>query len=1007
MHSADRQLGSITEFGVPLNEYRTVLHDLHKRAELRRDKGHPMDRMLVASLGETDLLEVSFFKELSNLFEVSGSSVHAFRRSLGVAADISTDAIITEQSKDWCLAPLDTVMGHDPKRPFVSIHYLRLSTLVVACTPPLGGAETDPQEQSSRTLARKWIRSLGTSDLWTTYESELDACDLGADRGDLPPLLVSPVTGLDTVDVVLLVRARRLEQIAVLSWVLRSCTVAGAHLDSPDQSALGSRLERLLQVTRSESDRWPSSPTISHSTTLVGLWLDPEAAIADDLDTVALYGASNDWTPDDLAAESASFTRRHRVYNTRAMARFASATKERRAAVLFGRADILYPASGAASTLTIGAVIEIFDAPLRAKIDQRMPGPGPDQVTLRDTPVKKVLDAQADVVTEIAIHLPIGAGTDGHPDTGFERRLAQRLTESRKFHIERDPDEGAPKGWLRRWLDASKKIGLAYPLTNGMVNLIPSVLNYLEQDPASYVDLLPLLAAIVRMAEDIADRQMTPRRLENRPVATIQELREAYRAASELMASRARRDDPLRPPRGTIAFEAHAGYRSYRDAFLVFTDAIRRELNIDHPTVVLDSAGGGFSVRTLTSGPIILTVSSMVLHHPFHWSTYVHEMGHALFATCSLEEWEASVCPERPPLPAGERDAWTSIRMDFAESNRQVAGSLQRFGFPSAELLSACFLQLEEVAADVIVAQLIGQPGDPEETLRRFWFVHGPSLIFERQRTQGYWQNGQFGILVELIMRAFTVNRTLLSLPLTYRSFLDDLVAFVDHLRREGHASLKLARSRAGYGEELPLGEASRPNMRAVTQNHSTRSKLLGMSRQIAHNLVIDVAMSANNQRRDVENIWLDICRLIGGLESKLWDLEGDLESEEIFDNLFDHMESTIYLARRALGAGGASQASVSTLAPVVNAYRQHLLRFREIRSSSDSRRWWLRYEDSSMLTRLKPRGGLKVPEGAPDVYTQATWQLMHRLCEEGRTLRFDILAEYLDASPPAEASTH
>ena len=170
--------------------------------------------------------------------ELGGSAAHAFRRAIGVFCPQPDDEVLRcaprgqpqLASSILELACVQDVLAEDPERPFLGIIYAKASALAKLCVPALG-------EPGGDLLATALLRHFLNPAQRCWREDPLVYLTGALGDRTLPADLVAArlcvLGGLDSVDMVILVRAPRLELTAHISQIRprRMCGLrAGARL---------------------------------------------------------------------------------------------------------------------------------------------------------------------------------------------------------------------------------------------------------------------------------------------------------------------------------------------------------------------------------------------------------------------------------------------------------------------------------------------------------------------------------------------------------------------------------------------------------------------------------------------------------------------------------------------------------------------------------------------------------------------------------------------------------
>ncbi|MCB9741515.1 MAG: hypothetical protein H6740_02805 [Alphaproteobacteria bacterium] len=814
---------SITEFGAVSAGYRKVLDDLHARQQRLAELLEP-DRVFAATLGPTDLVEILLFDSFFPLSEVGGSGAQAFRRASGAWCPQPGDAgfEVPARGRPADAGPLaqvcavQDVMAPDPTRPFLVVIYAKSSPLPRLCVPSQGrpGGRLLLREMLSWFLSPSsaaWVRDL------PTYREHA----VGAERWpeDLPPLRVAPLGGLDSVDLVFLVRASRLEQVGGVTWALRRQSLSAVWPGHQNIDAIAN-LRQLMgpMVDEVNLERWDQSPLFTNTSSTLGVPIRDWSRPPPQAHVVGSYEETHEgpwWAlespqgSDWPAAEEMALLVRYRF-----MPGFFQGVEE---ATLPGAV----PQGGDSA-----ALLQLFGQRDALAYNRRIL-----QDTHRIEPVSRYTvddlltfmsaltgasehpqPSGISSVTEIAlvVHNPLVL-REQMPGNALIDAFQGRLDAVRDFHLVRSPTD-FPGPWVGTWLQGAKVAGLAYPVTNGVLNLICSVLDYLDEDLESFLDLLPPIRTLVDWADAyrrqagvdrIFDRSLTDEdvsfwtediwaHLRDRPqpphLQTAATFARFYEDLEQLATFRGRRDHPLRAPNGTLAFEGHAGYRMARDAFMNYVKTLARRFNrhSEGRTLVLDSSTGRPTCRPGPGGTAVVRVSAMAVHHPVHW-VFGHEIAHARFAEATINS--------RPDLYRTGHALVTAaglsrnlLRGSIEELLTAVANSLWD-EFASDEDSTFCRAVadvLTEVPADLLEHRTLTLKDDgPGAAERRFWFVTGPSLVHGLRDMFGRSPIGLRRVR-RLIVRVFFVSRSIrrrLS-PGSWREDLQDLCEWM-YLNRE------------------------------------------------------------------------------------------------------------------------------------------------------------------------------------------------------------------------------
>ncbi len=745
---------TITEFGINPDETFNVLDELHAQAK-ELAKSFPHEHYLINTFGKTDLIEVSLFDHYFRFAEATASTGQAFRRSVGVRCPEEQD--LPAGRRENIRTVVEVLNGQEPFQPFLAVIFIGLSPIPGLCIPP-----------AKKLVAYRAVDALcdEDNDFWTRYRAVAKASGVPEDK---PDPLIAPLIGLDSVELVLLVRAARLEQLSALTWAIRGQTLkdienAEEWTDEEREKALDNAQELLdpeMEMTRQELGKlWRSCPLYRGSATIVGMRLREPDIRHSEWHLEELPAGRED----DIAAQGVTFLV-HTKYIPGATHPLQPLTWDDREPA---PDDGLTPPNLDVDTpaYAVAADLDILDADGGEVSERCMPEPAPDGKTrsflllfdrsdvlwtldrhdqdtlerhlVHEHTVHQIRKFLSDVsglesrprpsgiwtAEEIAVRTSIPAWLQEDPDSELIRRFHKRLREIKNIHL----DRRHPRSWTRRWLRAARCAGIAYSATNVMVNVISTVLGRLTTDLEEFADLLPAIERLIEAAEDQA--------LAPTDVVWLTEVVE------RVAGSRARRDQPLQVPRDTLAFESHAGYRLPREAFISLTESLAEDIDRKPAFVVVrDRAAYRVACQIGPSDWDVLGVSALTLHQPVHWLV-AHELAYGLLAHTTLEELDTGASDALGRMTSGVEGLRVRADESLDQILRRTASSLRSqhrksLAEPFAEAVGRC---LGEIVTDLCLWQSLALPDEdrwPETLGRRYWFVHGPGLVTALQEEYG------------------------------------------------------------------------------------------------------------------------------------------------------------------------------------------------------------------------------------------------------------------------------
>ncbi len=697
-------LATITEYGVPQASYVRALGDLTERARARARAGFPAQQTFIATLGSTDLIEIRLFDHYLHFAEVAGSPEQYFQRSIGAYCPTVRSGAPDGLGR---VAGINEVLSSDPARPFLAVAYLRFSRIVKLCLE-------SPDGERNQLLAGTALDALvgDGAPLWSICEHL---------HGEVPEgkhLQIAPLVGLDAVDVVLVVRGADLAHFAAIKLAVSLLRLG----DIWPASAVPRSLELLqgLLGHKSPADvssrAWDATRLFERCSLVLGnpLSIDPD---------------TGNWLPegwDDgespTLATAAEVHALQRVVVGRPMEIDESLTE----------ASHAHPAGSPAPTY-VPVVLGRHDFIRQLRRMEKRTVGSIHAITSRVLENGKAVTDGERTATELAVLLRLSDGANSILRRASDKltdRLDSRLREERRIR-ERRVKRPGPRHWIQRWLNATRSIGTVYPVTNGTVNAIGSVLSHLGGNLDSFTDVLPFIAEVIRSSESSKVQRMG--------AAGMRAVVEGAELLESVAQLRGRHDDPLRTPFATLAFENHAGFGVSRAAFTTFVRTFARACGMPEGIAILDSSGGAASFGCTALGVPYVRVSAATLHHPLHYWIFAHEIAHGKLHAQRLraihDDGNYEISRVSPQMEATEHETlYTGQQVMSAVLGDDIARSvLPAAGFLAAGIRNA----LPEIVADAVFWDFLALEDGNDKLPEAFWFVYGPGLVIELQGKYG------------------------------------------------------------------------------------------------------------------------------------------------------------------------------------------------------------------------------------------------------------------------------
>lgn len=705
---------SITEFGFVPGKTTRVLRDLRRHAR-ELDEVFCHKHYLIKTFGTTDLIEVALFNHYFRFAQASLSSSQTLRRSVGARCPEKEE--LPENHPGYISTVQDVLEGNGTYRPLLAVVFMGLSPIPDLCLPV-----------SSEPLAWSVIRTLCIEDsrFWESYRNLLKAS--GDSHPERP--LIAPLIGLDSVEVILIVRASSFEQILALGWAIRGQSLGDIWTPENYPEALG-RANKLLhpEIRREEEleQQWRLCPLSRGSTTVVGMRVrGPDSRNAlwrleetpGDENTVVTRGAAFLVHEEHFPGHIPPVAAEH-LYDVRPVGLADQASDDETMAdddclMLFDRVDMLQ---------TFAADRRLLFKMARPRTLRQVR----DELSLHTGLAGSTESNDLQTKTVIAVRMRIPRGQMGGLDTALPKLFRDRLHAWRERHLDKNHKEG----WTARWLRATQRKGISYSATNGVINTISAVLSRLDDDLTGFADILPALHRLIEAAED--------ERTDPSDIVWLAEVVE------RIVGSRSRRDQSLHVPHDTLAYEAHAGYRLPREAFVALAESQADDVletragNRRSFVVVRDTPGSGISSRIGPCRWTVLGISALNLHDPIHWLV-THEMVHGRLAHTMVKDLDGEELTALNTMTANVRGLRTlteeSVDMTFHRISERLRTRYRKtFASPLVDAVSRA---MPEIAADLCLWDSLPLNEDkPTEIEKRFWFAHGPGLIFAHLHRYG------------------------------------------------------------------------------------------------------------------------------------------------------------------------------------------------------------------------------------------------------------------------------
>lgn len=732
----------INEFGVAMGAMDKVGDLLHE--EWKAMNNPAGSRLEILTFGSSDLVTLHSTPDLRLLAITHSRAQVTFQRCYG-GAFLSLER---PAGPPLYIDPDEAFAALPRGRPFVAITQLKVDPLVNLM---VGDAVVDRVLQILPSFLERRL---------ATFERHVDALEVSAPwlrdhvkqwreeaAGDLDRVGILPVAGLDSAELILVLRCADLNALVRVIWALRSLRLRHLHLTQDallhDRIRQDARDLRLLPGHERTLGQLEGLPLWTYSSTAVGLpreLVAPGSPLADD-PSLACRRALLAFRMRSLPGSARATEEQLKLLDAIFAPREQRADHVPGRFTVLGSYDLIYPA---------GTVIR----------------PGDDEPLLRapgEYTVAQLVRALGDAPaagdalgcgylqeTTIAIRA-FPPGFD-RPDLlsdadGIDTPSAQ-------------PGEGVQEVFedvlhsaQERWMDGSyldlkracSERHWPYSATNGALNLVISLVTLLTSrlEIENYLELVPPLEAWVKAV--VGPRPRIP---EGREA----DVHRIYKSLDRMMHARSHRDSPHHPPGVSRAFEAKAGYVLPRDAFHAYlSDMAALRLGESTAVLLVDGSDGKLLVKH-AGGVSIFIVSALRLHNPLLWPTLAHEIEHVRYERTEIDEERRRRIPEL----AGAPEPWSPKsllvrRVEAAlrdgsqkETVKQLAACIGAQHHPSGHRTRRWVIEhMLDTACDVAIADSGAIGARDEGMSMRFVAASWPNLVMDlHEEWASLWQAG-------------------------------------------------------------------------------------------------------------------------------------------------------------------------------------------------------------------------------------------------------------------------
>jgi len=733
---------TVTQFQLADSDYSALLGQLSSRSAQREARFPDSTYAYSMGIGATDLVQTAVLSHASLLGEYPQCSRRFDSQSVGA---IAPSAPVLDDLDERAV-PIEDILKPDDRWPFIAHIYLKAS-VVAGAARPRDGRPHFSMELLSRLFAKE-------SALWQHLAAVTQAT-LPASASD--ELKLSPLIGLDTFELVVIARARRLEHLASVSCCLRNQSLRDYWPAADEDDALRelSSVIGFTGNTRHDQIRapeWDASPVFMGSSTVVGMPVHRR---------VPAYGYElpAPGPPGTLAVGRAAWLSRRLLlprFATEAQAGDQTPTGEeprqrgageeadgKRFQLLFGRMDVVAtPESGRLppglkmTAMPMGQLHRYLRGLLRSSEGEGM-----------RTSTELIVETL--VPTAIAANLPTG---------GLLTMVRCQL----QARAEGDLLRSNPQGLVRRWLDAARETALSYAHTNAGTNLIGRLLAASSKDEMFLDVLIALDTLLGTVHASDSESSMDSSKPERRA-----QLLWVRRNIADAMLALQRHDHPMRSPGRDYGGAGYIGDRMQTLAFTSYCFHLARALRLDPPVLLTEAVVCGTVAEPGPLAGVVIRASPLRAQTPIV-SWIAGPVADAALDRRHLEDEDAAqdlaelvAQPLSGPATLGALLDQAKHSLELVESDDQAQ-----------PLRVAAAASTRGLLTDLVQRQLVTRTGEQRAaTNARFLFQFGPAIIRE-------FEDRPLGVHRDQALEALVVRVFLLDYVLCDGEAADWLVNF-------------------------------------------------------------------------------------------------------------------------------------------------------------------------------------------------------------------------------------